>query len=416
MVSVNLHGAIAVADTKVREGNLPLAELICREALDRGFDHPAVFTVLGNVAVRVGMLDFARRYFDQALQRDSTFAPALQARDALEQSITAESREHTGAQGGRRYLLIKAWGYGFWSDIDHVLGQLLCSEMTARIPVVYWGKNSLFGDGQGNAFHHYFEPVADCTVEALRDPSLTFFPPKWNAQNLLEEDVNKWSGRHSRMAALYALNRSEDVVVSDFHTHVCTLQPWIRPAHRLYRLDTRSLYRHLFAKYLRLRAHLQHRVETFWTERLAGHRWLAVHVRGSDKEREVPNLGQLNMQYQRTIEETLQHDQELSVFLLTDSTPILEEYRARYQSRLRFTDSIRTAAKEGVHYSGHGGRQIGEEVAIDTYLAARCDRFLGNGLSNVSTTIEHMKEWGKGDYRLLGGNSLLQRNFIVHDR
>ncbi len=37
-----------------------------------------------------------------------------------------------------RFLLIKSWGCGFWSDVDHVMGQLLVAEITNRIPVIYW--------------------------------------------------------------------------------------------------------------------------------------------------------------------------------------------------------------------------------------------------------------------------------------
>jgi hypothetical protein len=39
--------------------------------------------------------------------------------------------------GHARYLLIKAWGFGFWADLDHVLGALLLADLTRRVPVVY---------------------------------------------------------------------------------------------------------------------------------------------------------------------------------------------------------------------------------------------------------------------------------------
>ena len=49
-----------------------------------------------------------------------------------------------------KYLLIKAWGFGFFSDVNHIIGQLLIAELTGRIPIVYWGKNSLFGEVEKN--------------------------------------------------------------------------------------------------------------------------------------------------------------------------------------------------------------------------------------------------------------------------
>src|SRR4051812_28856508 len=39
-------------------------------------------------------------------------------------------RQEGAAPGGKRYLLIKAWGEGFWSDMFHVVGCLLLSEIT----------------------------------------------------------------------------------------------------------------------------------------------------------------------------------------------------------------------------------------------------------------------------------------------
>jgi hypothetical protein len=38
----------------------------------------------------------------------------------------------------------------------------------------------------------------------------------------------------------------------------------------------------------------------------------------------------------------------------------------------------------------------GREIMIDTYLALRADRFIGNGRSNVSAMIAVMKDWAPG--------------------
>ena len=52
-----------------------------------------------------------------------------------------------------------------------------------------------------------------------------------------------------------------------------------------------------------------------------------------------------------------------------------------------------------MHYAGHDGRKLGEEVVMEAFLAARCDAFLGNGASNVSTAIRHLKDWAPGRLR-----------------
>ena len=88
-------------------------------------------------------------------------------------------------QAGRdKFLLIKAWGFGFWSDMDHVLGGLLLAEITGRMPVVHWGRNSLFSDDPArNAFDEFFEPVSAMRIDDLIRADFTYFPPKWSARS-----------------------------------------------------------------------------------------------------------------------------------------------------------------------------------------------------------------------------------------
>ncbi|MCR2600326.1 hypothetical protein NSP09_24715, partial [Salmonella enterica] len=62
------------------------------------------------------------------------------------------------ATAANRYLVIKSWGFGFWSDVSQVLGSLLLAEITGRTPVTHWGRNSLFNDGSNrDSFALYFE-------------------------------------------------------------------------------------------------------------------------------------------------------------------------------------------------------------------------------------------------------------------
>ncbi len=362
---------LAKAVACYQKGNWVQAERVCRFMTDKGILHPAIYTILGGVAAHVGEYSLATRYFDEALRIDPAFEQAKAQRIVVSEKA-AQALQPNGNDGKRpRYLLIKAWGYGFWSDIEHVLGALLIAEITDRIPVVYWGTNSLFRARHGpNAFQVYFEPVSEVQIGDLQDPALQFFPPKWSAQNIYSENVNKWNGSYSRMAGLYFLNRPEDVLVSDFHVQVNDMVPWIRESHPLHGWKPLRIYRYLFL---------------------------------------------LNEEYERAISELVARHRNLTIFLLTDDETILERYRDRYGDRLVYTDAIRSRSDVGVHYQGHSGDKVGMEIMMDTYLAARCDYFLGFGYSNVSTTVQHMKDWAPGTYRLLGGNSLLERNFYLHD-
>ena len=93
----------------------------------------------------------------------------------------------------------------------------------------------------------------------------------------------------------------------------------------------------------------------------------------------------------------------------------IEKTLERFGDRFVATDSQRSQTAEGVHYSPTLDRvKAGVEVVVDTFLALRGDRFVGNGRSNVSAMIAMMKDWLPGHCRLIGSNLLLERNLFIY--
>ena len=129
---------------------------------------------------------------------------------------------------------------------------------------------------------------------------------------------------------------------------------------------------------------------------------------------ELRDLELVNAQYQHRIDRMLQADPAMGIFLLTDSERFAAEYRQKYGERVLAADVARSSDATGVHYAGHEGRRLGEEVVMDAHLAARCDAFLGNGASNVSTAIRHLKDWAPGSYELIGADFLTMPNMTLH--
>jgi protein O-GlcNAc transferase len=418
-VSPALASTALAANDALARGNLQLADYLCRDALRADPQDALAMTLLGHMASGLRRWQLAEAWFTRALALRPGSAEIGAWRDRARE--LAQAARALAAAGGPKplarpkYLLIKAWGYGFWSDMDHVVGQLLLAELTGRTPVVHWGANTLFGaSGVANAFELYFRPVSGATQDGLAAWGQSFFPAKWTAATLRDENVNKFQGTGSRTSALHLLARDEDVVVSDFHGKVVDLMAWIEPDSPWHGLDYRAVYRRLFAKYIQLQPTLQARVDAFATERMAGRRWVAVHVRGSDKITELRDLELVNQQYQHRIEKMLQDDPAMGIFLLTDSEHFAREYRQKYGERVLFADVARSANDTGVHYAGHEGRKLGEEVVLDAHLAARCDAFLGNGASNVSTAIRHLKDWAPGTFELIGADFLASPNLMLH--
>jgi protein O-GlcNAc transferase len=410
--------SVGTAEADILRGNLQKAEMQCRQQLEQVPGHMGALKLLGDIASRIGAHDFAVRYYTDVLR---TMPQAQAAASSVNTLLSlAQAKAKAAASSGSatkdRYMLIKAWGFGFWSDLDHVASGLLLAEITGRKPIVYWGKNSLFRNpDSGNAFEGFFEPVSDLSLNALEREGLSFYPGKWNSSNLQLEDHQKWSGEGSRLSGLYQLRRDEDVVVSDFHTKVNDLIPWIPESSPLFGKDRNQLYRHLFGKYIHLKPAMQAKVDQQAASMFAGKQWLAVHMRGSDKVKEMAHLDAINEAYWSSIDRILQVNPGLNIFLLTDSDQLLAEFKRRYGSKVYSLDCVRSSTDQGVHYAGHSGVELGEQVILDSWLAARCDMFLGNGGSNVSVGVRHLKDWRQGTFFLLGADFLGERNLTLHN-
>ena len=92
-------------------------------------------------------------------------------------------------------------------------------------------------------------------------------------------------------------------------------------------------------------------------------------------------------------------------------TQCIEAFLERYGSRVTFTNAIRSSSKIPVHLSCAADRvRLGTDVLQDVYLALRCQKFIGLGMSNPSCIISVLKNWCEGDCILLGP-SLLRPNF-----
>lgn len=416
------NAAITVATQAFAQGRLDLADRICRELHEVGWDHWQSWLIVAQVAVKVSRRDVA----EESLARSAALPGADAKRiDAVRALIAAmKPGPDTPAQSPERVLLIRSWSQGFWSDVDHVLGQLLIAEITGRTPLVHWGANSRFGgpqlprgkhpgesDPAHNLWNHFFKPVSGLSLpdllQSARDAkNKKFFPSKWNDANLTVIDNGAMAGPQSRIAGVSFLNRPEAIAVSDFHTPLMALRHWLPREHRLFGQPLDVIMLDLMGKYLipsdTIAAKLEELAADVRTPTIA------VHVRGSDKHVELPQLDQVAAVYHQHIAALMQKLPNARVRLFTDWQPAVAEYKARYTDRLDVADTTRTSARTGLHYQlALIGTKIGEEVLLDTLLAARCDAFVGLGYSNVSAFMKYFgrlgpKKWTDETALLLG--------------
>jgi hypothetical protein len=387
--------AIQQALAALQAGELPWAEALCLATLKANPEDPRALNVLGALAVKVGKPAQARAFWQRAVAAAPPRLGAPAQNLAALDAAVAPGQSLAVSPPSPAYLLIKSWGKGLWSDVDHVLGGLLAAEMTGRTPIVRWGQNCLFTmPGIDNAWPEFFEPVNELTIADAARERLSYFPPKWTAEKLREDDFNVWTGPGSRVTNLALLNRPENVVVADFHVSVPALMPWLDETHRLYGKSHEAVYRDLLGRYLRPRAGVMEEVEAFHARHLAGHKVLAVHYRGTDKLIEQHTIAEVNAQYVPAIDRVVGDDPAWRIFLLTDDVRAAELLAKRYGPRLVMTEVERSDNVIPVHANPQGDRvRRGLDVMRDTYLALRADHFIGNGASNVSAMIVHLREW-----------------------
>jgi len=193
---------------------------------------------------------------------------------------------------------------------------------------------------------------------------------------------------------------------------VAEVAPWLPASHPLHGKPVAEIYRQLIARTLKPRADILAECDAFLERHLKGGPFVALHMRGSDKATEDPNLAATQAALVAALDTV---DPSWPILLLTDDAGCLARMRQRYGARLLTTDCQRTETQEGVHYlQGVDRVRAGREVLIDVCLARKAARFIGNGLSNVSAMIALMKDWEPGSCTLIGDCLLLERNLHVH--
>lgn len=128
-----------------------------------------------------------------------------------------------------------------------------------------------------------------------------------------------------------------------------------------------------------------------------------MHLRGSDKFTEVPELHEILSGYPEQIRRRLGDKPDARLVAITDSTPLLESFRADYGDRVLTPDGDRTDGVVGLHHLNRPDkRRLGVEVIRDVLIASRCDQFVGLGWSNVSNFTRYFKAWREEDWIALG--------------
>jgi len=312
----------------------------------------------------------------------------------------------------RKFHLMKAWGFGFGSEMAALMGQTYLAEMLGRTPVVHWGENFLYrNSGSDCVFAEFFEPFNEWSINTITKVDGDFYPPKWNKDNILKENIHKKQGPYSKLSALYFLSRKEVVTISDYYSGVINIKPWLPESHSLSKLNFDQTYRYLANKYLKPNEAIRQEVNNFINQNF-GKPYLAVHARGSDKDEGYRAMTSLPIQKLNYVKKRFSEMPRGSkIFLMTDDVSLLKKYSEEFGQRLVTTNSQRSSTQQGVHYDPKSNKlNAGREMLIDMLIAAKAKSFVGLGLSNPSQLIRYFGDFCSEDYVLFGENRLKQFN------
>ena len=411
--SLPTHGVLIAAGQKHLDAdNAAAAELIARDVLSENPTNADAMNLLGRCQLALGVPGFAAQSFEHALRLNPYLKPAAKNLKRAQEALAALPSHSSNP----RYVIIREWMEGLWSDVDHVIGLCAFADATGRLPIVHWGAQSRYRTSSpGNAWTELFEPVSAATIQQAADQSSAIFPPRWTRDTLTGPIVGRWSGPHSRVSALTLLGRTEQTVVCDFHSGLSEMLPYMPPGHPLQGKPIVEARRIAVARYLRPVPAILKAVNEFQSAHFGPGPMLGVHLRGTDKVGEQPDLAAINSRYPAAIARHLSADPTMRMLLITDSQPFVEFCKNAYPGRVITTAATRATDSVALHYmqGNHDRVALGAEVLIDTLLASRCDRFIGLATSNVSLYVRDFKHWPPGTTEFFGEPINDRRNLYI---
>lgn len=394
-------------------GFLTQADIVSRYVLSGSPENGPANFMVGLIAERLSRVDIARDAFEKASRIDGV----REAADAGLRRVQEMSSSDPLPSGA--YHLVVPWQHGFWSDVDHVLGQMLFAEIAGRTPVVYWGGASRYNDTPGeDAFSSYFEPVSQIDARVLLRESTSLYPSEWTESDLYKPTqlpMHRWTGD----CGLELMARPEKVVVSDHMFRIHDILPWLPRSHPDFGQPIDAVYRRLIETWLKPTAAITAAVENFAANHIEPRRpVLALHFRGTDKYKEIGTFVADRLPvYLAKADAHLRSDPRASLLIMTDDERFLGQCESRYGDRIIFQRCRRSDGRIGLHFLDLPDKtKLGFEIMIDTYAATRCDSFLGIGVSNVSAFVNLLRAWPDGTCTLIGRNFLFDRNLIYSDR
>lgn len=237
---------------------------------------------------------------------------------------------------------------GMFSIVFGVLNHIRWCDANHKIPVVYWGKTCSFYEANGynglkNAWEYYFEPVSKLQVSSNDEIHSTYFAPDGTGIDPRPNPPYTCMGMYK-------------------------FKKWVNA---------------LIKKHIKIKPHIMNQANEFYKKHMEGKKTIGIHLRGTDKNREVP------MTPTDLIINEANKYEGYQYFIATDDNKLLEEAKKKLKGDIIYFDSIRSDNNKPIHLSRTSSKAIvGEQVIIEMLLLTSCQKFI-HTCSNVSMAVHY---------------------------
>lgn len=226
---------------------------------------------------------------------------------------------------------------GFFSAFSGVLNNLYWCEKNNKIPVVYWGKSSMYYVPKGfhgatNVWEYYFEPVSN-----LKYKGESVHNSPWN---LAGEYLN-----------------------------------FLKPT-----LEERKIGRRLIDKYIKLKKRVADKVDVFYQKYMRNKKTIGIHLRGTDKPTETHLISPDVL-----IDAAIKY-KGYQFLIATDEVKLLKIAQKKLKGKIIYYDCYRSYSGKPLHHLSPDKAQSGEDVLVEALLLSKCEKIIHTS-SNVSIAV-----------------------------
>lgn len=127
----------------------------------------------------------------------------------------------------------------------------------------------------------------------------------------------------------------------------------------------------MVAKYIRVRPHIQEKVDRFAARYFQGCFTIGIHYRGTDKYTEAPRVSYSSMF--NAARRLIPQDAPYQFFIATDEAPFLAAMRTAFPGRVIALEIERANGTQGLHFEMQHSYETGEAALMDALLLSKCN-------------------------------------------